>query len=164
MPWWDIIGGLLLAMALSKFYNTNLTLSVALTATIFCLLPDLDLFIWLKKHNWKIDKWAHEHRDTLHFPVIYLLSGYLLVLFFVNSFYALLFFLSSMLHFLHDSIGIGWGVKWLFPFSKKNYKFFTRQHLGEKRRIIAFWTPEELKKEVEARGENGWFKKYYIFI
>lgn len=165
MPWWDVFGGMVIALVLSKFYVIKLTFFIFLLAAIFCLLPDIDLIIWLKKHRWRIDKWTHEHRDILHYPILYLTSGSLLIWWLANQFYGVLFFSCSLIHFLHDSVGIGWGIRWLFPFSKRNYKFFTRKHLGEKRRLIVSWNPAELKIEVEKRGQDDWFKnkKYYYY-
>lgn len=165
MPWWDAVGAVIVSFALSKFYIINLNFYIFLLAIGFSLLPDIDLLIWLKKHHWRIDKWTHEHRNTIHYPMLYLPAGYLLIWFFTNHFYALLFFFSSLIHFLHDSIGLGWGIKWLYPFSKRNYKFFTRKHLGERRRLLVSWSPEELKDEVEKRWQGDWFKgkKYYKY-
>ena len=165
MPWWDVICGIGVTYVLSKFYLTNSTILTFVLAIGFNLLPDTDFIIWLAWHNWKIDKWTHEHRIWLHHPIIYLPSGYLLVWSLTNHFYVILFLLCSLLHFLHDSIGIGWGIRWLSPFSKKNYKFFTRKRLGEKRQFIVSWNPAELKEEVLKRGEDNWFKnkKYYKY-
>jgi len=162
MPWWDAIGGSVMAYVLSKIYLINLTHSDYLLAIGFSFLPDLDLAIWLISHNFKINKWTHQHRKILHHPIVYLSLGLLIIWPLTNQFYAILFLLCSLTHFLHDSVAIGWGIKWLSPFSRKNYKFFTYKHLGEKRRLLVCWTPEELILEVEKR--NNWFKGYYLLL
>jgi len=165
MPWWDAFGGILVAFVLSKIYIANLTFWAIVFAIGFSLLPDIDFLIWLLRHHWKIDKWAHEHRNLFHYPLIYLPLGSLLVWCLTNDFYGLLFFFCSLVHFAHDSVAIGWGIRWFSPFSEKNYKFFTRKHLGEKRQFIVSWNPAELKEEVLKRGKDNWFKnkKYYKY-
>jgi hypothetical protein len=158
MFFWDILGGIGIYFVLLKFSNTTFQYWHLFLAIIFPLLPDIDFIIWLKRNNWKINKWAHEHRDLLHFPLLYIPIGYILAGIIGGKFIANLFFYCSMYHFAHDSFGIGWGIKWLFPFSFRNYKLFEKKG-SEKRKFLVSWNKEELRKEVEIRGKDDWWKK-----
>ena len=50
--------------------------------------------------------------------------------------WAMFFGLAVFLHFVHDSVGIGWGIKWLWPFSRKAYKCFSEKDGAFSRRLL----------------------------
>lgn len=162
MPWLDSIGAIMIASVLSNFYTVTMDIFIVSSALLFVHLLEVDLFIWLIIHRFQLNKLSYKHRDLLHYPILFLPLGSLLVLFLSNYFFSLLFLLCSLFHFLHDSFGVGWGIKWLWPFSNKNFKLFSRKHPTKKRRLIISWTPEELEKEVQAIGDN-WLKYYHFF-
>lgn len=162
MPWLDSIGAIMIASVLSNSYTMAVDIFILCSALLFVHLLEIDLFIWLIDHRFRLNKLAYKHRDLLHYPMLYLPLGSLLVLLLTNYFYSLLFLLCSLLHFLHDSIGVGWGIKWLWPFSNKNFKLFSRKYPTKKRMLVVSWTPEELEREVEAAGDK-WLKYYHFF-
>ena len=41
-----------------------------------------------------------------------------------------MFFTSVYTHFILDSVGAGWGIKWLWPFSNDRIKLFANQEVG----------------------------------
>lgn len=167
MPWLDVVIGVMISLVLSKTFNQPFFLPVII-GIFFVFLPDVDLAIWLVRHRGKLDRWSHEHRKLLHYPIIYLSLGYIITQTVLNDFYALLFLTCSFFHFFHDSFGIGWGIKWLFPFSRKNFKFLEK-HSDEKRRLVASWNEQELKAMVEKWGRDDlpefkWPERFKNFL
>ena len=128
------------------------------------LLPDLDVvFRWLRhKELWMHAGNTEDHRDGLHYPLAYIMAGTALVFGFFGHLWAILFGTISLLHFVHDSFGVGWGVKWLWPFNNKNYKLFNEKDGSPSRRLIVSWTPEELKNIVVEHGDPDWIKNLFL--
>lgn len=78
-------------------------------------------------------------------------------------------FISSCLtaHLLHDSIGIGWGVRWLYPFTTDSYTFF--YHVNDtagndriKPRVLYRWRERDLDDLVERFGDPHWVRHIYL--
>src|SRR6185436_6524853 len=86
---------------------------------LFALLPDIDAVINFAR--FRSTRFAYRHRDLLHLPIIYVLIAF--AVYFFNPPVAALFLICTLLHFVHDSIGIGWGVQWLWPFCTDHFSF-----------------------------------------
>ena len=157
----DLGVGIIIAVLLSKIFDVGLTAQVILPAVVFSLLPDLDVFVELWKRGRVGGKIHGHHRELTHFPLTYL-PLVLFIWFFAGSFWAILFGAAILAHFLHDSIGMGWGIKWLWPFSKKTYKFFSEKDGRFSKNFIVCWQPEELEKIVLEHGDNHWVKNFYL--
>ena len=108
-----------------------------------------------------MDEFSHEHRDIIHNPLIYIVIGFVALLFWSLPI-AWLFATLSFWHFLHDSIpeGGGWGIRWLYPFSKKYYKFFSGPNGKFARRFVISWTPTEQKRAATRFGDSNWATHY----
>lgn len=145
------IGGMLVFSFLT---GVEPTLSLMLFCSGCALLPDLD-FVWHFLRRRPIDRHAHRHRELLHTPLL-LLSLLFFVLFPFGVEYAILATLLTFAHFVHDSIGIGWGVRWLFPFRNDSFKFF------ENGSFLAVRTPTQVAEAAEARGDDDWFRNIYM--
>ncbi len=115
----DIGVGILSSVFLSRSFGIALNPLFLGAGIVFSLLPDVDFLIAFRKNAAK----SHEHRDILHYPLLFIPIG-AAILFFFNYQLAMLFIITALLHFLHDSIGLGWGIPWLYPFSKNHYAFF----------------------------------------
>lgn len=150
---------MLVAIFTSHFLEVNLSFLLIAVSILFALLPDID-FVF-KKYN---GKYAHKHRDFLHLPLLYLPIGTAVVCILFGKIWGTVFLLSSFLHFLHDSIGIGWGVKWLFPFSKNNYAFFylySRKIKEGLRKNIFIFNEDNLQNMADEHGDPDWIKNIY---
>ncbi len=84
----------------------------------FALLPDVDFVV--HRAVWR--RGAHfdyMHRYLLHKPLPYVLIGTALVWWISGGsmVWCALFALTSLWHFAHDTVGVGFGVQWLWPFS-----------------------------------------------
>jgi len=157
----DIGIGIFSAIIASRLFQTKLTLFTVIIGIVFALLLDTDFLVeWIKRKRMP-GKFSHEHRNLFHFPLFYIPIGSFVVFWF-GWIYLFLFIFNSLLHFLHDSLGIGWGIKWAYPFSKRNYKFFTGDDNRFSKRFIISWNKEELQKTVEKYGDPNWIKNIYF--
>lgn len=161
----DIGVGILLAILTSKLFNLTLTIPFVIIGIVFALLPDIDCML-LPIKKWS-SQYSHKHRDLLHYPLLYIFTGVLILLFF-NKTLAVLFGLCSLMHFIHDSIGIGWGIQWLYPFSKNHYSFFNIYQPKHKEKIpkafLHVWKDEEMDVIAEKYGDKNWFKNIYLHL
>jgi hypothetical protein len=156
----DIGIGIISAIFLDKFFSVPLTLAFLGCGILFALLPDLDFLFSLKKG---FREKAHEHRNLFHYPLLIVPIGTAIMAFFDHPL-ALLFAITTLAHFIHDSIGVGWGVQWLYPFSRKHYAFFyhydtSRNHLPYK--LLYAWSPDEVGELSTRYGDKDWMKNIY---
>lgn len=156
----DIAFGIFGAIIFSNIMKTELSLFLVLFGIISTLLVDINLFPFIK--SFKLNKYHHKHREFLHYPLLFLPIGFFGILISLNLPLAIFFTISVLFHFIHDSIGIGWGIQWLYPFSKKYYKFFSDEKNELSTRFMIIRTPEEQKAAVEKYGRNDWLKHYYL--
>ncbi len=158
----DIGVGILLSIITSKLFGLPLTVAFVVAGIIFALLMDIDYILHLFTGG--SSKNAHRHRDLLHYPLIYIPLGTLVISLFSNS-YASLFALCSFAHFLHDSIGIGWGVQWLYPFKKDHYSFLYIYRPPHQERLpqknIYVWKHEDIDMLSKKYGDPNWVKNIY---
>jgi len=157
----DIGIGILLSIWTSWFFHVDLMFTLILMGIIFALLPDIDFFIELIKHDSVGGKVIREHRELTHFPIIYIPVAILVYPIF-GAMWVALFSLAILAHFLHDSVGIGWGIKWFWPLSKKAYKFFSEKDGKFSRRLVVSWRPEELTKVAADYGDPNWIRNIYL--
>jgi hypothetical protein len=148
----DISIGLLLGVVIG-FLIENGSITFIIAGGIFAVIADIDFFIHLFKNNWKVDEFAHEHRDLLHNPILFSLSGGIVFFVFLGWSWSLLWILTTIYHFIHDTLESGWGVRWLYPFSKK---YLT----------LAPYSPKKvIKDKSEQRiiaakyGDSNWIKE-----
>lgn len=157
----DIGIGILLSIFISWYFKYKLAFLFIASGIVFSLLPDIDFLIEFLRHKSVGGKVIREHREITHYPLFYI-PIVILVLFLFGKMWALFFILAVFFHFLHDSIGIGWGIKWLYPFSKKSYKFFCEKDGRLSKRFIISWEQDELKSVVEQYGDPNWIKNIYL--
>ncbi len=168
MPF-DIGMGILVPLALHHFFGFPLTQEYILGGIIFSLLMDLDFLVAIFKDITKKTRGnsshVHSHRDLFHYPLIYLPLGTFIASLF-GSEWATLFFITSLIHFVHDSIGLGWGVQWLYPFSSTYYGFIYRyQPKGKK--PFPLWQlytikKSEMKSAIEKWDDPHWIRNIYF--
>lgn len=161
----DIGIGLLLGIALHSLSGLNYQLCLFI-GVVSCLLPDID-FIW-KLLTDKIRGKSLQtkfHRDGLHYPLLFIPIVIFIGLLF-NPWVALILGVGCVTHFIHDSIGVGWGVKWLYPFSKKSYMFLyvagvpTNKEMP--RKLFYSFNDVEREKLIIEYGDPNWIKHIYL--
>lgn len=159
----DIGIGIILAWLTSETFSVDFSWSFILFGVVFSLLPDVDTIFHLRSGKEVGSHKGHDHRDFWHYPLIYIPIGTILFAF-ISFPYAFLFAVASFIHFLHDSIGIGWGVQWLYPFSKNHFSFLyhydsSRNNL--QRKWIYSWQHQEVDKLSDQYGDKDWIKNIY---
>jgi hypothetical protein len=157
----DIALGIFGAMTFAKIERMDLSLFLIVIGILFTLLPDLD-FIFYSISGKKSNAQTHTHRELLHHPLIFIPIGFIGAVIFLNLPLAVLFATLSFLHFAHDGVGIGWGIQWLYPFSKKFYKFFSDETNELSTRFMISWTPEAQEIAAKKYGRENWIKYYYF--
>jgi hypothetical protein len=130
----------------------------------FSLLPDLDYFIHLARRG-KLDQYTFKHREIFHWPIPYLALG-AVVLWPWGMPWVALFWICSLAHFIHDSVGIGYGVQWFQPFSKHRFEFFYsfRPPQAPKAPIrpVHVWKHEEMDRLVQTVGDPDYLGNVYF--
>lgn len=152
----DIGVGLLTPVYVSRFFGVDLSTTLIIWGVIFCLLPDFDFILALV---FKIRD-HYNHREISHFPIYFLVLGIFIYIIF-GKIWATLYILGVMWHFIHDSIGIGWGIQWLYPFSERHIKFFSNEknEIGWKH---YFRTGSDLDEIKRLHHKPNWISHYYF--
>lgn len=163
----DIAFGILVAILWDTAGFSPLTWWSLAVAICFALLPDIDGVVSaiarIGRGNDLTDQFSHEHREIFHHPIPYLVFGSaVLAVATLSPVLVIMFATLSLLHFAHDSIGIGWGLRWGSPWSQIAYKWFCDQDGNFAWRRIARWTPNEQHTVAEKRGDPDWFKNIYL--
>lgn len=156
----DIGLGIIFALIFHQSFNLGIGY-LLFWGILFSLLPDLDFIIY-KILKIEADK-GYKHRDLFHYPLIYLSIGTLLAYLFSKPL-AWLFLAVSFLHFAHDSIAYGRGIKWLFPFKKEGYAFFYLFSRVNKRglwKAIFVFDEKAIEKFDIEHGDEDWIKNIF---
>ena len=158
----DIGVGILVAIAAGLILDVDLSFWMVSWSIFFAVSPDIDfLYFFSRRGDTKRD---HNHRDLIHYPILYLPIGTIIIWLIFGKIWGIIFLISSFLHFVHDSIGIGWGIKWLYPFSKKNYAFlylYSGKVKKGLRKIVFSFDRESMNRNVEKHGDPNWVKNIY---
>jgi len=158
----DVGIGILTTIYIGFLFKANLTVWLLVCGIIFSLLPDVDFI----KYFYLKDKMeGYKHRDALHLPILYLPIGTLIVYLFLGKVLALIFFVSSFLHFIHDSMFIGRGIKWLYPFSNNGYAFlymYSRKVKNGLWKPLFIFNEEKIRLFDSEHGDADWFKNIYL--
>lgn len=155
MPFLDVGVGILTVIFLTKIFQKDMTFLILFAGILFSLFPDIDFLYWIKKKD-------SNHRKFPHYPIIYLVL--FIILFFIDRFFSLLFFLPILFHLIHDSFFLGWGVKWFWPFSKKSFKFFPDKNGKITSKILLTWEESEEKSIKKEYGTKNWIREFYLKI
>ncbi len=158
----DIGIGILLGIIFDASSNVYTLAGFVMFGIFFALLPDLDFPIHFLRGGSFDDE--YKHRNLLHVPLLLWPIGSVIV-YFINPILIPMFLLGTAIHFLHDSVGIGWGVRWLYPFSKTHYAFLYRVRTGTfkdiPRQLVYAWTPAEVDEYAELYHDEDWIRNIY---
>lgn len=161
----DIGVGILSSIFLSRFFGIGPNPTFLAAGILFSFLPDIDYFFASLFISNQTGSRAHEHRTILHYPLLFIPTGSIILFATLNYRFAMLFALASLLHFLHDSIGIGWGIPWLYPFSRNNYVFFYQYDLAQHaipQKLFYSLSPAEVDHLSSQYGDEHWMKHIYL--
>lgn len=153
--------GLWLVFLISHMFDITPEWHHFVLGALFGNLLDLDgLLEWLEHGRVAAHKdKPHDHRGTLHKPLLVLLIGFFVTLPF-GLYWSTLMTTNLFLHLVVDSLGVGWGIKWLWPISKRNFKFFANKDNSMSKRLLVSWKPDELRSAIIQYGDKDWLRKY----
>lgn len=158
----DIGAGILASIFISFGFQMELSFYVLAAGIVGALSPDVDYIVHLLQGgSSKDDK---RHRELIHYPLIFLPVVFL-IFYPLGIHIAGAFTLGAFFHFVHDSIGLGWGIQWLYPFKKDHYTFLylyqgtTKERVP--RKLIYVWKNEEIDTLDERYGDTDWLQNIY---
>lgn len=161
----DIGAGILLSIWIGSAWTLPISGIWIAAGILFTLSPDADYLIhlWLGGSS----RNAHGHRDLLHHPLIFIPVGVLMLYPFGGP-WSVLFGLCAFMHFVHDSIGIGWGIQWLWPFRDEHYGLLyhvqppKHREVRLPRKLLYIWEHDKID-EISARyGDEEWIRNIYL--
>jgi hypothetical protein len=150
----DIGAGILLALLVAHGFGVEPIAGFIAFGIVCALLPDIDNVIPLLRRT------EYDHRSFFHYPILYVPIA-LLIYILLGSSYFTLYALCIAAHFIHDTIGIGWGVAWLWPLSRRKF-LIPEKGRRKDRGLFISWMPEE-EPALAARYHNpNWLRDYYL--
>ncbi|MEI7891385.1 MAG: metal-dependent hydrolase [bacterium] len=158
----DIGVGILVAIFTSQYYSIHLGELLVLGGILFALCPDADFLLHFFKRG--ISREDYQHRNMIHYPLLFLPLGTWIAFLLGGNVWAMLFFFCAFFHFLHDSVAIGWGIKWLYPFSSKNFVFlyhYSRIQKRGLRKLVFAFDKNTLTQMVSQHWSDEWFHDIY---
>lgn len=117
----DIGVGIFISLFASSLFETPLTPTLLALGVASALLPDIDM-LWFGINRLRGSR-AQDHRSFTHYPLLYIPVA-LLLYFLFGGLVALVVALGVLTHLIHDTIGLGWGIAWLAPFSYHKYRLW----------------------------------------
>ncbi len=114
----DLAIGIALGLGTAAMFGWEHVTSFIVGGIAFLLLPDVD-FILYRLWARRPPQFDYLHRDIFHKPIPYIAIGSVISFVMGGMSWALLFAIASLMHFLHDTTGVGFGIKWLWPFSSR---------------------------------------------
>lgn len=159
----DIGFGILWAIFVSSSFGVELTWLVVLIGIISALAPDIDMLTYALPKNSRVYAFLRGHRGLIHRPIIWVIPASLALLFF-GWFWAVIFMGGVLFHFIHDTIGLGWGIKWFWPLSSRSFRFFPDKDGKLSSTFFLSFTDDE-KVELRKQYHNpNWVRDFYFTI
>lgn len=150
----DIGVGILLSLGVAHWFSVPVTPLLVIVGILSTLAPDIDMFFPLLGNT------KHNHRSFTHYPLTFVpivVVAFLLL----NQVYATLIALGIVAHFIHDTIGIGWGIKWAAPFSMRAYLLPNKSRRRDYGWFMS-WLPQEESAMAEKYHDPHWIRTYYF--
>lgn len=178
----DISNGIFAVFFASYVTNTEIAWWYFVVGIFFAMCPDLDAIpeLLVRGKIGSSKKYIRDHREGLHYPILFVILGITLSV--LVGFWGYLFLFATTLHFVNDFYGTGWGIKLLWPISNTQFKLLGRRAnklrylleqegswktlpVPEKRlRLIVSWSADELPRYIERWGVDDWVDKWYLHL
>lgn len=155
----DIGVGILSAVFISHAFDLPLSASLIALGIGAALLPDIDVITAL----W--GRWRH--REITHYPIVYV-PIIMAVYIFFGSAYGTMLLLGVGIHLIHDTVGIGWGISWFWPFTDRRFLFLPAAGRMKRYGLFMSWLPKDQSKINEQINimddalPEGWVTHYYL--
>ncbi|MEP7162288.1 MAG: metal-dependent hydrolase [Candidatus Moraniibacteriota bacterium] len=163
----DIKLGVLWAILVGLLFGEPITPWWILAGVFFALFPDIDFWIEYIQRGTVGGKVLGAHRTLLHNPLTYIPVVIITGTFF-GSAWMTLASIGLLGHFIHDTMGMGFGVRWLWPFSLNFYKIFSDRagaiHYDYHHLSPVSWTPAELANVIREKGNDNWLSEDLAYM
>ena len=156
----DIGAGILIALGVASFFALPITLFLVLFGIFAALFPDFDTLTRFLPERNIIRRIIGEHRGLLHRPFFYIVLCSIIFLIF-GKIIATLFTLGVFYHLIHDTFFLGWGIKWLWPFSDASLSFFHDRE-GKLTKEILYWQPKDDARIKSVYKTDDWVRVFYM--
>lgn len=104
----------------------------------------------------------YDHRIYTHYPLVWIPVA-LLVWIIFGPVIATLLSACVLMHLVHDTIGLGWGIAWLAPFSQRKFRFLSPT--GGKNggwEFFRTWVTNEEEQMEAVQYDPHWVRNYYL--
>ena len=161
----DFANGIFAVFIASYITHMDIVAWHFIVGILLAMCPDLDAIpeLYRRGRIAASKSFLHDHRETLHRPLIFILLGTCIIYF--QPYWGVLFLVATMLHFVNDMYGTGWGVPLFSPFNKDRYKFFTdgdnKSSLHPKNMIRVF-KQQSLTQSIKEHGDDDWILHNYV--
>lgn len=151
----DIGMGIMLSLGVAHVFDMPATPLFVFLGIIFALLPDIDMLWYLLRKSR-----AHDHRSYPHYPLLWvpIIAG----VYIVSEPIGILLLVCIALHLIHDTIGLGWGIRWLWPFSNKKFRFLSPTGNNGGWEFFRTWMPSEEEALSKQQHDPHWVRTYYL--
>jgi hypothetical protein len=161
--------GLTVSAVMISWFDAPATFLFVLWVLAWAYLPDLDgAFHFIKTGKAVADlENGRDHREGLHYPLIWTVLFGVLVYFFGINIWLISAYTAIVLHFLHDMIGIGWGVQIFAPLDWGSYKLFSKKWVSADVSLLPLvtrYSRPELRKALMKYGEADWIERYFCKV
>ncbi|MDA8597169.1 metal-dependent hydrolase [Candidatus Pacebacteria bacterium] len=139
-----------------------------LIGIMFAMLPDVDAIpelIARRGHLAASSEHTHDHREYLHYPILFLIVG--ILIYSVSEFWGVFFLLGVSLHFLNDLYGTGWGIPLLWPVTQDRFKLFCDDDNNfsfKPRHFVRRIPHQALQTEITEHGVENWVAEVYLKV
>ena len=149
----DIGNGIVVTLVAGLITQTPLTWHF-LIGIACALLPDIDAIPRLLRTGSVVptETDPRDHREYLHYPLIFIGVG--LILCMIHAFWGMVFVLATVLHFVNDTWGTGPGLMWLWPLSKRKFKWEAPEML--------LFSEKDQRPIVNSDSKNVWIDESYL--
>jgi hypothetical protein len=157
--------GVCVAFVITFLFGVQFNASAILTGVLFAYAPDIDWAFdqnfWKKGYVAAYAQNPYDHREGLHKPLLWfaLISTWGLMM--GGGVLPLIAFCAVALHFLHDTVGTGWGVPWAWPITLRRFKLFAHANNDLGARLWVSWSHRELPEYITKYGRAEWQKHFY---
>lgn len=156
----DIGVGILFSLLVGKLFAIDISASWVACGVLFALLPDIDIVPYAFKRYFN-KKEAYNHRTFTHYPIVYLPLVYVVYVVFGLP-YALLCACGVYFHLLHDTVWLGWGISWFWPFSTRKYKSFPDENGKISSVFMTSWSAEDEDRLFREGHNPHWVRDFYL--
>lgn len=153
----DIGFGLIFGVVFGIWSHQEPNLKILLIGICAALWPDIDFIVWILRKK-KLDEWAHKHRELLHRPLIAIPTAWIIGRYYLGTTEAYLIATATTYHFIHDTIGHGWGIRWFWPLANEFLCYRSTTKIYPVSRLYA-WTASEQDDMCRRFGNKNWARE-----